>query len=92
MFVEQSYQQLRIWTETFQSQKLVGGYESDIDHKLIIYIYLFAGKCTKYIADEVLVAVNVKAMVLWGVASCSLVDTFLHIAGTCIRIYMASHP
>jgi len=48
--------------------ELVGGYEYEIDHKVIISSYLLAGKCTKYIADEVLMAVNVKVMVLWDVA------------------------
>jgi uncharacterized membrane protein len=47
---------------------LVGSYESETDHKLIISSYLLAGKCTKYTADEVLVAINVKVMVSWDVA------------------------
>ena len=44
---------------------------------MIISSYLLAGKCTKYIEDEVLMAVNVKVMVLWDVALYSLVDSFL---------------
>ena len=60
--------------------------------KLIIYSYLLAGKYTKYIADEVLVAINVKVVVLWHVASYSFGDSFLQNAGTSIPIYTASHP
>jgi len=71
---------------------LLGGYESEIDHKLIISSYLLAAQCTKCIADEVPMAINVKAMVLWDVVLYSLVDSFLQNAGTSVPKYRASHP
>jgi hypothetical protein len=70
----------------------VGGYESEIDHKFIISSYLLAGKCTIYVEDEVLMAINAKVVVLWDVALHSLLGSVLQNAGTRIPKYTASHP
>jgi hypothetical protein len=47
---------------------LIGGYESEIDHKLIISSYRLAEKLKEVIEDEALMTVNVKVMALWDVA------------------------
>jgi hypothetical protein len=59
---------------------------------ILFIVYVLVGKCTKYIEDEVLMAVNAKIMILWDVALHSLVGSFLQNAGTCIPKYTASHP